>query len=143
GRTERSLTVELLTTHGVAGDEESVQAMFTELVRLADEARPDLSTMGRALPGAAEVLAAIDGRSGVVQSLVTGNLPELAGYKLEPFGLDRYLDLEVGGYGSTSADRHDLVSDAMGLAARKYGHEFSPSSVVVIGDSPLDMAAGL
>jgi len=143
GRTERSLTVELLTTHGVDGSEESVQQMFTELVRLADEARPDLSTLGRALPGAADVLTAIGRHSDVVQSLVTGNLPELAGYKLEPFGLDRHVDFEVGGYGSRSLDRHDLVSEAMALASGKYGREFSPSSVVVIGDSPLDMQAGL
>jgi phosphoglycolate phosphatase-like HAD superfamily hydrolase len=143
GRTERSLTVELLTTHGMAGDEESVQLMFAELIRLAGAARPDLSTVGRALPGAAEALAAIGGRSDVVQSLVTGNLPELAGYKLEPFGLDRHVDFEVGGYGSRSLDRHDLVSEAMALASSKYGREFSPPSVVVIGDSPLDMRAGL
>jgi phosphoglycolate phosphatase-like HAD superfamily hydrolase len=94
------------------------------------------------LPGAAEVLAALGGRPDVVQSLVTGNLPELAGYKLAPFGLDRHIDLEIGGYGSISADRHDLVSGAMALAAAKHGREFPACSVVVIGDSPLDMAAG-
>ena len=143
GRTERSLTAELLTTHGMSDDEESVQQIFAELVRLANEARPNLSTLGRALPGAAEVLAAIGGQADVVQSLVTGNLPELAGYKLEPFGLDRHVDLEVGGYGSISADREDLVSDAMALAASKYGRDFPAPSVVVVGDSPLDMKAGL
>ncbi|MFL6142131.1 MAG: HAD family hydrolase [Labedaea sp.] len=142
GRTERSLTLELLTTHGVAGDDDSVRLMFAELIRLADEARPDLSTLGRALPGAAEVLALLAGRAGVVQSLVTGNLPELAGYKLEPFGLDRHVDLEVGGYGSISADRHDLVARAMALATAKYGRGFAPARVVVLGDSPLDVRAG-
>jgi phosphoglycolate phosphatase len=67
---------------------------------------------------------------------------ELAGYKLAPFGLDRHVDLTIGGYGSVSANRPDLVSDAMALAAAKHGREFPASSVVVIGDSPLDMAAG-
>ena len=143
GQTERWYALEVLTAHGVDGDEDSVQQMFAELIRLADEARPNLSTLGRALPGAAEVLAALRARTDVVQSLVTGNLLELAGYKLAPFGLDRHVDLEVGGYGSISADRHDLVSEAMTLAAAKYAREFEPSSVVVLGDAPGDMRAAL
>jgi phosphoglycolate phosphatase-like HAD superfamily hydrolase len=143
GRTERSLTHELLTAHGVRYDEETVQQMFAELIRIADEAQPNMTTLGRALPGAAEVLALVRQQQDVVQSLVTGNLVELAGYKLAPFGLDRHVDLEVGGYGSISADRHDLVASAIELASAKYGSTFQPSDVVVIGDSPLDMAAGL
>jgi phosphoglycolate phosphatase len=143
GQTERWYTVEVLGSHGVDVTEENVQQMFAELIRLADEAGPDMSTLGRALPGAVEVLAAIATRTGVVQSLVTGNLPELAGYKLAPFGLDTHVDLEVGGYGSLSLDRHDLVSEAMTLAAAKYGREFAPSSVVVLGDAPGDMRAAV
>jgi phosphoglycolate phosphatase len=142
GRTERSLTTELLTAHGATCAEEDVQRMFAELTRIAAAARPDLATLGRALPGTVEVLTELSGRADVRQSLVTGNLPEVAGYKLEPFGLDRHVDLEIGGYGSISVDRHDLVSMAMTQAADKYGRAFSPSSVVVVGDSPLDMRAG-
>lgn len=143
GRTERSLTAELLTAHGVPVEEAQVQRMFAELVRIAGEHRAQLATLGRALPGAAEVLETLAGRPDVVQSLVTGNLPELADYKLAAFGLDRHVDFEVGGYGSVSVDRHDLVSDAMALAAAKYGRTFEPSSVVVIGDTPMDVRAGL
>jgi phosphoglycolate phosphatase len=143
GQTERWYTVSVLNSHGVDAGEENVMRMFAELIRLADEARPDMTTLGRALPGAPEVLAAIAGRTGVVQSLVTGNLPELAGYKLAPFGLDAHVDLEVGGYGSLSLDRHDLVSEAMTLAAAKYGRQFEPSSVVVLGDAPGDMRAAV
>jgi phosphoglycolate phosphatase len=142
GRTERSLTTEILTTHGSACAEEDVQRMFAELIRIAEAARPDFATLGRALPGTVEVLTELSGRTDVVQSLVTGNLPELAGYKLEPFGLDRHVDLEIGGYGSISVDRHDLVATAMTAAADKYGQEFASSSVVVIGDTPLDILAG-
>jgi phosphoglycolate phosphatase-like HAD superfamily hydrolase len=67
----------------------------------------------------------------------------VAGCKLAPFGLDRHVDLEVGGYGSISADRHDLVSEAITLAAAKYTQEFAPESVVVLGDAPGDMRAAL
>lgn len=143
GQTERWYTVEVLTSHGVGAAEENVMRMFAELIKLADEARPDMSTLGRALPGAVEVLTAISARTGVVQSLVTGNLPELAGYKLAPFGLDTHVDLEVGGYGSLSLDRGDLVSEAMTLAAAKYGRSFAPETVVVLGDAPGDMRAAV
>jgi phosphoglycolate phosphatase-like HAD superfamily hydrolase len=50
GRTERSLTLELLTAHGMAGDERSIQRMFAELIRLAEAARPDMTSLGRARP---------------------------------------------------------------------------------------------
>jgi phosphoglycolate phosphatase-like HAD superfamily hydrolase len=141
GRTERSLTTEILTMHGIADDEASIQLMFGELIRLAERARTDMPTLGRALPGAAEVLAALGARTSVVQSLVTGNLVELAGYKLAPFGLDQHLDLEVGGYGSLSADRQDLVGEAMTRASAKYGTDFAPESVVVLGDATGDIRA--
>jgi phosphoglycolate phosphatase len=142
GRTERALAAELLALHGSRNEEEDVQRVFAELIRLARADRHDFATLGRALPGAADILAALSGRTEVVQSLVTGNLPELAGLKLEPFGLDRYVDLEVGGYGALSVERHHLVSDAMTQAAAKYGRPYAPESVVVIGDTPRDMLAG-
>jgi phosphoglycolate phosphatase-like HAD superfamily hydrolase len=142
GRTERALTTELLTAHGVTDDEDSVQRVFAELIRIAGDARPRLPTLGRALPGAVDALTELADRSDVVQSLVTGNLIELAGYKLAPFGLDRHVDFEIGGYGGRSLDRHDLVLDAITQASAKHGTEFAPSSVVVIGDSMLDVAAG-
>lgn len=143
GRTERALTIELLVAHGITNAEDHVPRFFAELVRLAGQTLAELPTLGRALPGAAEVLGELHSQPDVVQSLVTGNLIELAGYKLEPFGLDRYVDFEIGGYGSLSEHRHDLVAAAMAAAAAKYGTELSPTSVVVIGDTPLDVQAAL
>ncbi|CRK58550.1 Haloacid dehalogenase-like hydrolase [Alloactinosynnema sp. L-07] len=141
GRTERSLTAEILTAHGAELSEDNIQRMFAELVRLADEA--DLASLGRALPGAAAILEALANRADVVQSLVTGNLPELADRKLTPFGLHDYVDFEIGGYGSLSEHRHDLVSAAMAAAGGKHGTTFAPRSVVVIGDTPHDVEAAL
>jgi phosphoglycolate phosphatase len=141
GRTERWITTQLLGLHGIEADEERIQRMFTEFLRLAEAARPTMGAVGRALPGAAEVLQALAGRDDVVQSLVTGNLAVVAGYKLEPFGLDRHVDLEIGGYGAISLDRHDLVAGAMALAGAKHGAAFEASSVIVLGDSPHDMTA--
>ncbi|GAA2985455.1 HAD family hydrolase [Actinokineospora diospyrosa] len=141
GRTERSITVELLEAHGVDWTEEHVERMFAELISIATAARPQLPSLGRALPGAPQVLAALAGRAEVVQSLVTGNLVELADCKLAAFDLLPFVDLEIGGYGSVSTDRHDLVAAAKRAAEAKYGTVFAPRSIVVIGDTPHDVAA--
>jgi len=142
GRTERSLAKEMLTTHGADPCDEQVERMFAELVAIAGADRPRFPSLGRALIGSAEILTALAARDDVVQSLVTGNLPTLAGYKLEAFDLHHHVDFEIGGYGSLSEAREDLVADAMARAAAKHGTEFPPTSVVVIGDTPMDVAAG-
>jgi phosphoglycolate phosphatase len=143
GRTERAITLELLAAHGVDHDEDMVAKMFAELVAVSTAARTEMRDFGRALPGAADVLDALAARDDVVQSLVTGNLPEVAGIKLEPFGFDLHIDLEIGGYGSLSEHRHDLVAAALRLAAAKHGVRFPSNSVVVIGDTPHDVTAAL
>lgn len=143
GRTERAITRELLVAHGVDGGDEVLTRMFAELVSISQAAADDMRSLGRALPGAGEVLSALDGRTDVVQSLVTGNLPEVADAKLRPFGLDRHVDLEIGGYGAISEHRRDLVADAISRASVKHDREFAPTSVVVLGDTPEDVTAAL
>jgi phosphoglycolate phosphatase len=142
GRTERSLAKELLAAHGAPDDDEHVERVLAELEAIGLAARSALPTLGRALDGAAEILAALHERGGVEQSLVTGNIRTLADCKLAAFDLDRHLDLDIGGYGALSEHRHDLVEAAMAQASAKHGVAFAPSSVVVIGDTPMDVAAG-
>jgi len=143
GRTERSLARELLAAHDLEHTDEHVERFFASLTAIAEQERSSLPSLGRALEGAAEILAALNGRDGVVQSLVTGNLPTLASYKLAAFGLDRHVDFEIGGYGSLSEHRHELVAAAIAQASAKHGVDFPVTSVVVIGDTPHDVAAGL
>ncbi|OLR94100.1 HAD family hydrolase [Actinokineospora bangkokensis] len=140
GRTERGITVELLEAHGVEWTEEHVRAVFAELRVVAEADRPRMGELGRVLPGVVEVLAALDGVPGVVQTLVTGNLVELAECKLAPWGLGRHLDLAIGGYGDVSAERWELVAAAVGRAGEKHGVDFGRERVVVIGDTPHDVA---
>jgi phosphoglycolate phosphatase-like HAD superfamily hydrolase len=137
GRTERSLAREFLVANGVEHSEERVERFFAALTELAEQDRPSLPTLGRALAGSREILAELATREHVVQSLVTGNLPVLAGYKLEAFDLHHHID----GYGSLSEHRQDLVEAAITAATTKHGGTFE--SVVVIGDTPHDVAAGL
>ncbi|OLF06081.1 HAD family hydrolase [Actinophytocola xanthii] len=142
GRTERSLAREILAAHDEPDGDEQVERLFAELEAIALAERESLPMLGRALAGAPEILAVLARRAGVVQSLVTGNLPTLASCKLAAFDLHHHVDLDIGGYGSLSEHRHDLVEAAIRQATDKHGHSFAPRSVVVVGDTPADVAAG-
>lgn len=143
GRTELATTTELLTANGFDPAPDTIRAMFEALVAESERATHRFATEARALPGAAEALTAFAGDDGVVQSLVTGNLPEISRHKLVAFGLHEHLDLDIGGYGTLSVHRPDLVPHAVGLAAAKHGTAFDAGEVVVVGDTPNDVKAAL
>jgi phosphoglycolate phosphatase-like HAD superfamily hydrolase len=143
GRTERAITTDLLIANGIEPTEVTVQAIWAELIAQSAASVARLPLEGRALAGAAAALSALAARGSVVQSLVTGNLPEIARHKLAAFDLHHHLDLEVGGYGTLSAHRPDLVPCAMSAAAAKHGVAFAPEAVVVVGDTPNDVEAAL
>jgi phosphoglycolate phosphatase-like HAD superfamily hydrolase len=77
----------------------------------------------------------------VVQSVLTGNVRQMAEIKLGAVGLDANLDLETGAYGDSHEIRSELVHLARGNAARKYGRGFAGTATVLVGDTPLDVAA--
>ncbi|QWF83075.1 HAD family hydrolase [Amycolatopsis sp. CA-230715] len=143
GRTEVGISTELLRMHGVDPAPETLRKLWAELVLLSEKELPTMAGRGSALPGAAATLSTVAGQDGVVQSLVTGNLPEIARHKLTAFGLDEHIDFAIGGYGSSSGHRPDLVRDAVRKASEKHDARFAPEAVVVVGDTPLDIEAGL
>lgn len=80
---------------------------------------------------------------GVIQSVLTGNIMPNALVKLSTFGLDRWLDLNVGAFGEDRRVRADLVPVAQSRAAERYGFDAGRSVTVLIGDTRLDVRAGL
>jgi phosphoglycolate phosphatase len=99
-----------------------------------------LAADGRVLPGVVGILERLDCDPGVLQSVLTGNIAPNAVVKLTAFGLQRWLDLEVGAYGSDDADRRALVPIALERAGRLRGATFEPEGVWVIGDTANDLA---
>jgi phosphoglycolate phosphatase-like HAD superfamily hydrolase len=142
GRTDPDIALEALALHGILDGERHLPAFATALTEQLAASAELLRARGRALPGAADALAALAVEPGVVQSVLTGNLEPNALLKLAAFGLDGWLDLHVGGYGSDHADRPALVAVARRKAAARYGHDFTPETTVLVGDTPLDVAAG-
>lgn len=134
GRTDHQIALEML-----GGDDRHLSSMLDELAAALDQRRERIRTEGRPYPGVQDVLAALHRRDDVVQSLLTGNIQLNAALKVEAFGLDRWLDYEIGAYGSDPhVERADLVAIARSRAAQKHGE---PTGAVLIGDTPLDVAA--
>jgi phosphoglycolate phosphatase-like HAD superfamily hydrolase len=82
----------------------------------------------------------------VHQSVLTGNVRQLAEVKLDALGLRSGLDLCIGAYGEDHEDRTQLVHVARRRAAGVHGRSgdaFDGTATVVIGDTPLDMSAAL
>jgi len=73
--------------------------------------------------------------------LLTGNLEGGAALKLRAAGLDP-ARFAVGAFGSDSARRPDLPAIAVERAARRTGRRFAGADVVIVGDTPDDVACG-
>jgi phosphoglycolate phosphatase len=115
---------------------------YTRELAVAFTARSDLlASMGRALPGAEAAVAAVAGLPGVVQAVLTGSIKANAICKLEAFGLAKFLDLDVGGYGSDVYPKGALLLTARGRAAEKYGYAFGPEATVYVADAVRDVEA--
>jgi phosphoglycolate phosphatase len=141
GRTDLEIALDLLESAGVALQDGLLERFGDALQRAMTARTEDLRDRGRALPGAAEALARLAREPGVLQSLLTGNIEPNAEVKLGAFGLDRHLEFEIGGYGSDHRERPELVAIARTKAERKHGLEIAAGDVVVVGDTPLDVAA--
>jgi phosphoglycolate phosphatase-like HAD superfamily hydrolase len=71
--------------------------------------------------------------------MLTGNIKANAIIKVAAFGLDRWLDIEAGAYGS---DPHEERSDLVAVARRRAAERYSePTAAVLVGDTPLDVRA--
>lgn len=142
GRTDHMIAMAVLEGGGVAGGERHMERMFEELARALEARRDRIAAEGHAMPGVREALEAISELPGVTQSLLTGNIEVNAAVKLSAFGLDRLVDLEIGGYGSDPhRTRSDLVAVARGKVERLRGAHVRAADVVLIGDTPLDVEA--
>jgi phosphoglycolate phosphatase len=134
GRTDHEIALAMLE-----GERERLPRLLEQLASALEARKDAMRREGHVYPGVRETLAALHERDGVVQSLLTGNIEANAALKVGAFGLERWLDFEVGAYGSDPhQERSDLVAVARERTAEKYAE---PARVVVVGDTPLDVRA--
>jgi phosphoglycolate phosphatase-like HAD superfamily hydrolase len=141
GRTDLEIALDLFEHAGVSADGDVLERFGVQLHRAMVEREPELRARGRAYPGARESLERLRREPGVAQSLLTGNIAPNAAVKLGAFGLDALVDLEIGAYGSDDRRRGRLVAVALEKCARKRGVELTAADAVLVGDTPLDVAA--
>ncbi len=122
-------------------DNDLLARYATELAAAFGARSEQLATHGRPLAGAREALAAVSRLPGVIQTVITGTIKQNAAHKLHAFGLDRYLDLEIGGYGSDVYPKGTQIVRSLAMAAEKYKVQFTPGDAVYVGDSVRDAAA--
>lgn len=143
GRTDYQIMRELFAANGRELGDEEAASLFGVLVDAMDAHTGALRERGAALPCAEAALIALGDEPGVVQSVLTGNILPNARVKLDAFGLGRYLDFEVGGFGSDDIVRANLVGAAQHKARAKYAVAFDRHSTLLIGDTPRDVEAAL
>ena len=147
GRTDSETFFEALAVNAVsprAGDPagEELLGRFGAQLAAAFRARRDLlTTQGQLMPGAREAVEAVWRLPGLAQSVVTGAIRPNAIEVLRAFGLDRYLDTDIGGFGSEVYPKGAMLLNARGRAAEKYGAEFTEHATVYIADSTRDVEA--
>jgi len=140
GMTDLQIVAEALREEGFTA--EQVRGRAAELVPLYLEELERL-TRGEdlyyALPGAREALEALEREPRYLNSLLTGNVEPAARLKLRLVGLDAFFRLP-GAFGEDSHDRRDLPALARERLSRHLGVDLKPSQLVVVGDTPNDIA---
>jgi phosphoglycolate phosphatase len=138
GRTDLDTATELFAAHGV--DAPDLDEFFDRYAAAVRAREVELVARGEVLPGAAEAVAGLAGQPGVVQTVVTGNIRPVAEIKLRTLRLDAGIDFEIGGYGTDDGIRATLVRRSRERAHARYG---AFDEVLVVGDTPLDVAGAL
>ncbi|MBV2362118.1 HAD family hydrolase [Streptomonospora nanhaiensis] len=145
GRTDSEVFFEFLARNDVRlepGEEplaDFIEALGESFARRRDQ----LTVRGRAMPGAREALAAVAALDDTVQTVVTGTIMANAVAKLSAFGLDRYLDLSIGGFGSEHYPKASLIQFVRMRAAEARNAAFSEAATVYITESPRDVEAAV
>ncbi|HSL22171.1 MAG TPA: HAD hydrolase-like protein [Vicinamibacterales bacterium] len=140
GRTDQIILRDALVRGGHGADE-SLPRRFHDryLEHLAREIHtPAPGKFKGVLPGVRELLETLAPREDVVVALLTGNFREAARLKLEHFDLWKYF--RCGAFGEDAHDRNDLVPIAVTRSHACGVPELPREHVVVIGDTPLDVA---
>jgi phosphoglycolate phosphatase-like HAD superfamily hydrolase len=149
GRTDSETFFEALAVNATGpqpGDPagEELLGRFAAQLAGAYRARRDLITkQGRLMPGARDAVVQVWRLPGLVQTVLTGAMRPNAFEVLRAFDLDRYLDTEIGGYGSEVYPKGALLLNARGRAAEKYRADFTERTTLYIADSTRDVEAAL
>lgn len=138
GKTDRQIVRELLQAEGLADPDinAGMDRVFTRYLAGLDT---EVAEGVRTLPGVGPLLDALDARTDVVLGLLTGNIESGARAKMGAAGLD-ITRFPVAAYGSDHEHRPELPRIARARAVAHLGRDVPAEALVIIGDTPLDVA---
>lgn len=138
GRTDPWIIEQMAASRGARCDAAAMQrfsdAYLVHLVREIQQPGPRKGV----LPGVRPLLDALAARGDAYVGLLTGNTEGGSRIKLEYFDLWRYF--RFGAFGGDAADRNALLGTALTRARAAGSPVFAPADVVIVGDTPLDVA---
>ncbi|MDS1272559.1 haloacid dehalogenase-like hydrolase [Lipingzhangella sp. LS1_29] len=137
GLSDSELFYEFLARNNLPVDPEDDQLPF--FVEALEEAfanhRHELTTKGHEMPGARAALDAVARMPGTVQTVVTGTIRANALAQLSAFGMDNYLDLEIGGFGSDTYTIASLLQLTRMRAERERQNVFPEETTIHVTNS--------
>ena len=143
GKTDRQIVRDVMRLEGHS--DEYIDSQMEKLIETYLEGLIENAKSGnfnvRPLEGVAELLDALEARKDVVLGLLTGNVERGARTKLTAAGInpDRF---HINAFGSDSEHRPELPAIAQRRASEKLGLDIERGRMVVIGDTPADIACG-
>ncbi len=138
GATDGGVVRKLFNDAGLPMTEERAQAYRDSYLGHLKRRLHSDAFAGRLLPAITELLDALGQHDHVHLGLLTGNLRTGAGYKLSRFQIDHhFID---GAFGDDAEERNLLGPIAVERLAKARGHGFEIEEVIVIGDTPKDIA---
>ena len=138
GRTDPWIVRAALTHYDVIADDTLVHEVLRRyVVHLPREL--ERASAFEVLPGVLSLLRELSTRDDVALGLGTGNTEPAAYAKLMRGGLDGFF--AFGGFGSDHADRVELLRAGLGRGLERARCRREEARVVVIGDTPHDVAA--
>ena len=143
GKTDPQIVAEMLEAAGQPEPRESprVRSLCERYVGFLAQELERPTTRTTVMPGVHVLLERLEADPGVVLGLLTGNVAQGAALKLRSGGIapERF---RVGAYGSDAAYRPDLPPIAARRAEAIFGRVPRGTEVVIIGDTPADVACG-
>jgi len=140
GKTDPQIAREYLELMAVEDIDKQAPIVLEAVEAELAAAAAMLAQTGEAHVGVRELLARLATVDTVHQTLLTGNTLVNAVVKVTAFGLQRWLDLDIGAYGSDHADRSELVPIALERCRRLRAIDVDPIDTWVVGDTPNDLA---
>ncbi len=140
GRTDRFIASDVLRKKGFDEDavSEGLRALFDEMVKSFAQSVVKKDYKDCLLEGVEPTLEELSKNDEYIIGLLTGNVAEIASMKMKAVGLAEYF--KIGGFGSMSERRSDLIDVAIADGRRKgLLSDVEMKQVYIIGDTKHDI----